>query len=94
MAAGKDVERGQSTDALRELIAAPEADRRAGLVRELVSIAVALADQWAEELSSAHFLFALTSQGSTTAAEILSKHGLSKATIEGLLDERRPSSPP
>lgn len=93
-ATGKDVERGPSTDVLRELVAAAEDDRRAGLVRELVTNAVALADQRGEELSSEHFLLALTSQGSTTAAEILSKHGLSKATIEALLDDRPPSAPP
>ena len=56
------------------------------LMAEVVSRAVALAEERGEVLGTEHFLLALADQDSTKASEIMERHGLTRAGIESILD--------
>ncbi len=64
------------------------------LIAEVVSRAVALADERGEVLGTEHFLLALAGQDSTKTGEILERHGLTRAAIETTLDNLPPTHMP
>jgi len=71
---------------LRQLAARAAEDDRARVVADVVTRALALAEERGEKLGTEHLLLALAEQGSTAAGEILERHRLNKSAIEKILD--------
>jgi Clp amino terminal domain, pathogenicity island component len=65
---------------------APGDDAGAHVILGVVGRAVGLAGERGERLGAEHFLLALAEQDSTKAREILEGHGLTRPTIENILD--------
>ncbi len=72
---------------------APGHDTGGRVILGVVGRAVGLADERGEMLGPEHFLLALAEQDSTTAREILEGHGLTRSTIENILDDPRSRQP-
>ena len=68
------------------------------IIGEVFTRAFGLAVERREMLGTEHILLALAAQASTTAGDILERHGLTKSAIENILDEplstAAPTSPP
>lgn len=71
---------------LRQLAAGGSEDDRVRVVADVVTRALALAEERGEKLGTEHLLLALAEQGSTAAGEILERHRLNKSAIEKILD--------
>jgi hypothetical protein len=73
-------------------------DRGATMLGEVITRAFELADERREMLGTEHLLLVLAEQASTTACNILERHGLTRSAIEDILNEQRsasaPTSPP
>ncbi len=72
---------------------APGDDTGARVILSVVGHAVALAEERGERLGAEHFLLALAEQDSTRAREILDGNGLTRSTIENILDDPRSEQP-
>jgi ATP-dependent Clp protease ATP-binding subunit ClpA len=68
------------------------------MLGEVITRAFELADERREMLGTEHLLLVLAEQASTTACNILERHGLTRSAIEDILNEPRsasaPTSPP
>jgi ATP-dependent Clp protease ATP-binding subunit ClpA len=62
-------------------------DRGATMLGEVITRAFGLASERQEMLGTEHLLLALVEQASTTACDILERHGLTRSAIESILDE-------